>query len=499
MNDELKKLQDPLYYIPKFLKVLTKADDSGMSHLIPMELWPSQRYYIENRGNRNICLKNRQVGFSSGVMADNSTRLFTSKYQRQTIVANDDETAIWLFQTIQRFHRNLPADIRPKTDWKSGQRMRFPNLDSFIYVDSAQSDTLGIGHTLNCAHLSEVGRWPPKKADQLFADITQTVPKGGIITLESTPNGRAGLFYRLYQAAKNGDIDYKCIFLPWWWDVTCLRDAPRKLDYTLEEEQLIRHFKLTPEQIAFRREKIAEIGDLFYQEYPENDTDCWLSMEQGCFDGIAIRRYLKDCHEGNQDSFLTTWKGPMGGEKYVIGVDVAAGKERGDFSVASVLSVKRNEYVARVRGRIDPDIFSREVIRLGARYNDAEIGVERAGHGHTVLKILLENEYPNLYIYRDYDSLRYGSEPGAGWVTSAKSKPIMVDTLAIALRANDLGLWSENLMNECSGMYWDGAKVKTAAGGYDDEADAVMIALQLRENAPIVSEGSGRPMSYVSL
>ena len=103
-----------------------------------MVLWPSQRFYIENRTHRDVCLKSRQTGFSTGVLAVNSHALFTRPYQRHVIVTHDLETSEYLFQSVQRFHRNLPEEIRPITDWRSGHRMRFPKLDSYVYVDSAR-------------------------------------------------------------------------------------------------------------------------------------------------------------------------------------------------------------------------------------------------------------------------------------------------------------------------------------------------------------------------
>jgi hypothetical protein len=389
--------------------------------------------------------------------------------------------------------------MRPDTDWKSGSRIRFPKLDSYIYIDSAKSDSIGIGHGLTRVHLSEVARWPERRANELYADISQTVPEGGYITIESTPRGRGGLFYRLYDAARKNDINYKTFFYPWWWDLGYRRPVKGKLDLTKEEQQLINNFNLVPEQIAFRREKIAEIGDLFYQEYPENDIDCWLSSEVSVFDGVALRRYSQQILLGRTEGNLTIWKDVIGGEKYVIGVDPAGGHEKGDYSVACVLRVRTNEYVARLRGRIPPDLFAQELLRLGKRYNDAEIGVERLIHGHTVLRILSENNYPNIYHHIDYDTFTGLASPQPGWNTSGKTKPIMIDTMSAALRAGDIQIWSENFCLEASGYIWEGQKTRKQTGGFDDELDALMIALQLREQAPIIDLPRQAPISYVRL
>ena len=479
------ELKDPLICIPRFFKLITKPNKKGVSLLVPMKLWKIQEHYLKNRTHKDICVKNRQAGFSTAVMAGNAHSLFFTPYERQVVITHDYETSIYLLQTIERFYRNLPAGLRPTTDWKSGERMRFPKLDSYIFVASAQSENLAIGRTLSRAHLSEMAKWSPKRAEDLFADVTQTVDQYGYITIESTPKGRAGKFYQLYDAAKRGDINYQAFFYPWWWDDACVRAVKKKLEYTKEEEQIVQNFELTPEQIAFRREKISELGDLFFQEYPENDIDCWLSGEMSVFDGVAIRWYLQHIINGKREGHLTIWKDAIGGEKYVMGVDVAGGRENGDYSVASILNVKRNEYVACLRGRLPPDLFAEQVLRLGHRYNECEIAVERTGHGHMVLRILMENDYPNIYHHLDYDSMTGISANEPGWNTTKKTKPIMIDILAQSLRAMDLGLWSENFLLEASSYYWDGHIAKSVSGAFDDELDALMIALQLREQAPI--------------
>ncbi len=499
---DLEILKDPIRYIEMYLKVLTKADSRGMSSLAPMKLWPAQRYYIENRTHRDVILKGRQMGMSTAVLALNSHACFTQKYSRLAIVTHNQDISEFLLGTVQRFLRNLPEDMKPVTDWHSGTRIRFPKMDSLIHIDSAESRAIGFGETLNLAHLSELSRWPPNTAKDLFAGISQTVPQGGFITVESTPRGRTGIFFDLYDASKKGDSPFKTFFFPWWYDPQYKRVLPEKFQATTEEKQMMEHYKLTPEQIVFRREKISELGDLFYQEYPENDIDCWLSTEMAVFDPFAIRRYLQGVNPGKDEgNNITIWKDVIGAEKYVIGVDVAAGVAKGDFSVAAVFSIRRNEYVARIRGRIPPDLFAEQVMRLGRRYNDAEVGIEKAQHGHSVLKTFLDSGYPNIYYSEDYDSVtKEYLQLQPGWRTTAKSKPIMVDSLATAIRANDIALWSENFCSEAAAYMWDGIKPKKGPGAFDDELDACMIALQLRENAPVIDSTSRyKPSSYVTL
>src|SRR3990167_8047909 len=234
-----EELENPLLYIPKFFKVLTKPDARGMSHLVPMNLLRSQKYYIANRSHRDVILKNRQTGMSTGVMASNAHPLFTEHYQRQALITHDQETSGFLFQTIERFYNNLPDDMKPQRDWASGERMKFPKLDSYIYIDSAQSSSMAIGHTLARVHMSEIARWNPKTANQLFADVSQAVSAGGFVTLESTPRGKGGLFYNTYSAAKSGAIPYKWFFFPWWWDESCVRPTYRSPHQLAEQAEQV--------------------------------------------------------------------------------------------------------------------------------------------------------------------------------------------------------------------------------------------------------------------
>ena len=113
-----------------------------------------------------------------------------------------------------------------------------------------------------------------------------------------------------------------------------------------------------------------------------------------------------------------------------------------------------------------------------------------------MLKVMLEKEYPNLYYYVDYDEVQHTILNEPGWKTTVRTKPMMITGLLAAFRAGDLISWSENLLNEASGLVWEGEKkVKVSGGGHDDEWDALSIALQVREQTPII-EDVRAPVTY---
>lgn len=510
MSEDVK---EKIAFIEDNFKVITKD-----KKLVPMKLFKNQRHFIENKTKRNVVLKGRQMGESTGHNADDAEALFTEPFHQQTIITHDTETSETLFRNVQRFYRNLPWNIgvpedkmAPKHDWKSGTRMRFPIIDSYIYIDSAKSDTIAIGHMITRAHCSEVARWPQKKGEQLWSDVTQAVPLSGMITAESTPRGRTGLFPTIYNEAKNGTNGFTPFFYPWFWDEGYHADpeiwlkeekaeivaailGQSVVSFLKEEKAFAEYNKLSPAQLAFRRLKIGEIKLLFFQEYPENDIDCWLSNEMAVIDGSLLRPYYTQIQSGRQMGNLTIWNDVIGGHSYIIGVDVASGSAR-DYSVASVLDTRSMRYVARIRGKIHTDLFAQQLFDLGVKYNKAKIAVERIGHGHSVLRVLLEKNYPNLYYHTDYDDFMKKNITDAGWKTSVKTKLPMVNGMITTFRSGELISFSENLLKEASDLTWEGqvdSRIQTPASGNDDEFIAVSIALQVMELEPVIPYEANR-------
>lgn len=509
-------IQEKIDFIQNNFMVINKEE-----RLVPVRLFKMQEHFIRNRKRRTAALKARQMGLSTAALFDNSVDLFKTPFQRQTIITHDSETSEFLFQNVQRFYRNLPwnvgkseKEMNPKHDWKSGTRMRFPKIDSYIYIDSAKSDSVGAGHTITRCHLSELAKWSQRKAEQLFADISQTVPKTGHLIVESTPQGRAGLFYDIYKGAKKGTNGFTPFFYPWWWEEGYIQDVDEYMtdekaeivadilgqsasNYLKDEKKFKEFNKLTDAQIAFRRWKIGEIKLLFFQEYPENDEDCWLSSDLSVIPGADLRPYYSEIREGEIHGNWTVWKKPIGGRDYIIGADVATGRAK-DYSCAAVIDTRSLEYVARIRGKIHTDQFAEELIRIGHEYNDAMIAVERNGHGHSVLRVLLEKNYENLYYHVDYDSTNE-ENADAGWVTSKKTRPMMLSTMIATFRAHDLISWSENLLTEASSLVWEGGvdiNSKTTSGESDDEFMSIAIAIQVRELMPVITAKAESPNSH---
>lgn len=489
-RDQLREiLQDDVKFCANFLKIPAKPDIQGAVHLVPMILNRVQQYLAIHRGLRNIIVKPRQVGVSTAILAFNFRRILTTPYLRGLLIAHKDEVTMMLLDRLNIFYDNLPPPLQLPTDRQSQRELRFATLNSGIHIETASARVTGRSETLGFAHLSEPAHWAPERVDELMAGIDEAVPKTGVEDKESTPKGNSGYFYELYQASKREETPYKTFFFPWWWDKDyrlergnplALPSDKGILTFTPEETYLINNFALDEDQIRWRRFKSSknELGELFFQEYPENDVDCWLSTGTLIFDAVALRQqrlhYIQK--PMREEDGILYWRLPVGGQSYIIGVDPALGLPNGDFSVASVFESRSCEQVAIYRARIGADLFGEKVKYLGKRYNNAMIVVETTGgYGETMLRML--TDYPNLY--QDVGNTK------PGWSTNTKTRPFMISTYATALRSDGIMIHDEVTLQESQDFQDLGeGRLSVPRGSHDDSLFAAMLALTARQIQP---------------
>lgn len=289
---------------------------------------------------------------------------------------------------------------------------------------------------------------------------------------------------------------------------------------TTEEIGLIQRYRLSLAQIKWRRMKIMDLGaDLFRQEYPEDDSTCFLTSGRCCFDREALHQAAvriaaakvpdrtanlpgqKD-KAGNPTlisvapATLSVWKRPERGRLYVVGADVGEGLAGGDASCAVVLERETGEQVAELHGRVPPDRFGTLLDALGRYYNLATVAVERNNHGHSTLNTLRNVcRYPRLYFYMRYDQ---GGKamPVLGWPTDSRTKPILVDDLGGAISSGGLLIRSAGLVDECfTFVTTDTGSQQAQEGKFDDRVMAAGIAWQARKRG--VSRGTSyRPVGW---
>jgi hypothetical protein len=129
---------------------------------------------------------------------------------------------------------------------------------------------------------------------------------------------------------------------------------------------------------------------------------------------------------------------------------------------------------AELHGHFPPRELAGKLVELSAAYNQALLVVERNNHGYGVLAHLRASECGNLY--------REGGQDG--WLTSAVSRPTMIENLAAVLATEPRLFRSPRLLNECRTFvrHPEGSSA-AAAGAHDDCVMAMAIALGARQKA----------------
>ena len=487
------------------MEALLKIVDKN-GRLIPLKPNRSQRYFFENRTNKDLILKYRQGGVSTGLLADYFLDCIIPdpvtglSNVAAVLFSYDDESTQRLLAKVDTFYANLP-EPKPYMSRDSMHLKTFPELGSRLYIGTAGARVAGLGDTINRAHFSEFSYWADNQAKRIREGVEQAVPLGGKITIENTANGEGGEFYNMWS---DEDSAYGKMFLPWYWheeyrlpegSLFTNEQDRGKIEFTDEEVDVMGKYGLDEEQVRWRRMKKRETKEMFPQWYPEDPITCFLSSGGSIFSENIIR-YLSSlcCRAPVEDDSLRQWELPQSGEKYVVGVDASDPDPtkvslQADYCGAVVMSSKFR-HVATLRGRWEPHAFASRLAKLGSLYNGAYLIVERNNVGSAVLTCLEQIErYP--YMHKTAGRL--------GWVANAPSKIALVSLLKEMVESFGVYTRDDVLVRELrSFRKLEGAKYGAKAGAHDDLVICLGLALEAmtRSAGVIQVDTSSRSGAY---
>ena len=443
------------------------------ARLVVLNVNAAQRDFAAKAAPRSIVLKARQLGITTYVAARFFLNCITRPGTLCVQVAHDQRSAEAIFRIVHRLLANMPDWLRKgalATSHVNKRQIVFPHLDSEYRVEAA-GENAGRGMTIQCLHCSEVSRWPGDAAATLAA-LRAAVPPDGEIVLESTANGACGCFYEEWQRAEQ--MGYSRHFYPWWYEPSYKKKV-EIAEFTEEELELMQKHELTAEQIGFRRDIRATHGRRAAEEYAEDAESCFLASGECYFDAKAAEKRLHeelptvDQKDGGR---VLVFLPPQQGNEYIIGVDPAGGHADGDYSCAQVIDRASGMQCAELRGHLDRQETAGRVALLAREYNKALVAVERNNHGHEVLSALAMN-YGDVKLYKQKND--------AGWMTTAASRPRMLQNLAAVLESAPSLFNSSRLLEEFKTFVRrPGGAPAAANGAHDDTVMAMAIAMEVR-------------------
>lgn len=318
-NDPRYRLKDDLeFYARNCSRIRTKPGD-----VKPFEFNRAQRFIHtkleEQKANtgkvRALILKGRQQGCSTYVSARYYHRTTWSRGKKTFILTHEDAATQNLFEMVSRYHEHCPVFVKPSTSAANAKELFFDKLDSGYKVGTAGTKGIGRSSTIQQFHGSEVAFWP--HAETHAAGVLQAVPDadGTEVILESTANGIGNFFHEKWRDAELGIGDFIAIFVPWYWQEEYKKEPAPDFEMTAEEKEYAGYYSLTIEQIAWRRNKIAELKDpaLFKQEYPATAAEAFqMSGHDSYIEPELIARARKtDCEASGPlvIGYDPAWKG----------------------------------------------------------------------------------------------------------------------------------------------------------------------------------------------
>ena len=454
-NPSIEQLNDPRFYLEHFCKIKGKFGKG----LEPFILKPAQLdiFNTINKNNRVICMKARQIGFSTAITGFLYHKTITTEGVSTALVGYNNDLTAELLDKIKTFYRTTPDALKPTIHYNSKFEISFPKVDSKILV-LPSTENVGRGYTLNFALLTEVPFWD--KAEEKLVTLEASVPVTGKIIIESSPGAVGDYFHRMWVS----NTDYVKKEYGWWWNYTeeeveIIRrrmNNPRQFNNNYALEFLMSgRAVFTPEAISLQRSHVLKVGD-------------------------SVKLTNGTEHLVCEDEGFRIYRPPEDGHFYVVGADCSEGVTGGDYSVAAIVDRSNGEEVAMWRGLVAPDKFAKILDKWGRKYNNALMVVESEAHGNVVLNILKQLLYPSLYFRPSrFDTIGNPWSDKLGWKTTKVTRPILIDEFEQMTREGTLTLHSKETVDEMTVFVYNDANNMVCMDSYhDDSIFATAIACQ---------------------
>ena len=529
-------IRNPKEYCENFLYIRDKKQ-----RLVKLKFKPAQEnlYRIikeEHQAGRRrgiIVLTGRQEGISTATEAvmfhDSATRPMVNTL----IVAHQDKATSALFRMNKLFFDCLPKQLQPMRKNSNAKELVFenptrnedekrrrPGLRSRISCVTAGGKGVGRSETFNNVHLSEFAFWAGDKNTTLLG-IMQAVPDDvdTMVIIESTANG-FNEFKDLWDGAVAGTNGWRPVFLPWYMEPEYRKPVEPGTVWTEEDLRLQETYHLDEEQLSWRRWCIKTNcgGDeqLFRQEYPNTPDEAFLLSGDPYFnnDIIMARRLAaaeplrvglfeydepeieggapknwRFADGGKGKGFIRIFEEPKPGHPYILGGDTAG--EGSDCFTAHVIDNTDGHQVAELQQPLSEILYARQVFCLGRYYNDALAAIEVNFSTYPELK-LEEWHYPKLYQRERFDTYKNKMVKSFGWVTSPKTRPIILAGLHTVMEeAPELVVSFQTLGEMLTFVHGKDRRPEAAAGEHDDLVLAAAIAHGVRDQQRYTVEAAG--------
>lgn len=436
---------DPMYFIRTYCRIITL--DHG---LMPFNLYEFQedmiRLYIENRWS--VVCTARQMGKTTTVAAFLLWMLLFNEENRWAVLANKADQALEIMDRFRKMYEELPYFLQIGVHKFNLGRVKLEN-GSEVFSGSSNPDTVR-GKSLSGVYWDEAAF---TARDEEFWTSTFPVLSSGETTkiiLTSTPKGARGVFYKIWEGAKDPTSEkwneFMRLGVPW-----------NKHPNRNEAWKVSTISKTSPSQFSQEHE-LAFLGS------------SGTLIPSGVLSGMQFDNPI------NNDEFLKIYESPVPGRRYVAIADPSEGVGQ-DFSVCSVIDITTIPYklVAKYRSNhISPLLFPYTIITMAENYNNCPLLIESNNDvgGQVSYICYYELEYPEVIMTSTDDkgmAARVGgnaSKPGVK--TTKKVKAIGCANLKAMIENGKLIIPDDDTIQELGTFVAKGNSFEADEGCHDD-------------------------------
>jgi hypothetical protein len=496
-----REKQKALRSFAHFLRHHVHIADGGGTKLEP---WPWQVDLAARLPaiRRLVVLKGRQLGVSWLVAAYAVWTILRKRGALVLLVSQTEDDAIELLSKAQFIYDHLPEYLQHRDAIPKVRSLALKQYRSAV-IALPSTRRAGRGHRADVVITDEHAfhQW----AAENYSALSPTIDAGGQFLSVSTADGIGNTFADLWAQAVErlgGGPILPQVREGAWRLRRELRAASPPEDGWLP---VFLPFDLRPGRDAGwweRRKEANPRPKQHFQEYPRDPEEAFVQTGRPVFDKEYLDKHKllfeEPLDRSKWPDAFARWKPdelrifrlPVVGHRYVAGADVAEGLEHGDYSDLRVLDADHESglptEVLSLHGHWEPDIFALMVKAVSDLY-PGTYGIERNNHGLAVLICARNAGMRGLYSERPVLN-KQGQEitPGKpGWLTTATTKPLLVDDLEEALRQFRVGIRDALLLPELTFYQTlpNGA-TSAPAGRWDDRVMSLGIAVQMVKHLP---------------
>jgi len=377
VKEYMKCAQDPIYFIKKYVKVVSL--DEG---LVPFNLYDYQEEIVDAVHNNRFVISKlpRQSGKSTTMISYILHYVLFNQSMTVAVLANKQSTAREILSRLKMAYEYLPLWLQQGiVEWNKGS-LELENGSRIIASSTSASAVRG--GSFNMIFLDEFAHVPQNIAEEFFSSVYPTITSGQStkVLMVSTPNG-LNLFYHYWRGAtkregEKGKNEYIPIEIHW-------SQVPKYPGGPLRDQE-------------WKAQQIANTSEQQFQTEFECDfigsTNTLISSSK-----LHCLNFISPIDNNNDG--LMIYEQPIEDHLYVMAVDTARGQGL-DYSAFLVVDITTSPYkvVARFRNNtISPLVYPTAIRSVCDKYNQAYCLIELNDIGAQVADILYQDlEYENV-------------------------------------------------------------------------------------------------------